>query len=51
MSCLTCIYISVDVDRGISGGEKRRVSVAMEMVMVPSIILLDEVRKLIAEKH
>lgn len=42
------MYVYPLIDRGISGGEKRRVSVAMEMVMVPSIILLDEVRKLIA---
>ena len=28
--------------RGVSGGERRRVSIAMEMVTQPSIIMLDE---------
>ncbi len=35
-------FIGIKGRRGISGGEKRRVVVAMEMVKVPAILFLDE---------
>jgi ABC-type multidrug transport system ATPase subunit len=36
--------IGTDLERGISGGERRRLSIASELVTDPSIIFLDEVK-------
>jgi ATP-binding cassette subfamily G (WHITE) protein 2 len=40
----TCIdtFIGTDFVRGVSGGEKKRVSIGMELVLSPQVLFLDE---------
>lgn len=39
---LICIKIGSIKHRGISGGERKRTSIAMELIVSPGIIFLDE---------
>ncbi|CAF1007342.1 unnamed protein product [Didymodactylos carnosus] len=35
-------YVGTDLNRGVSGGERKRTNIGMELVLSPSIIFLDE---------
>ena len=40
--CMLLLQIGTEFVRGISGGEKKRTSIGMELIIAPGILFLDE---------
>ena len=42
LSCLPFLQVGTQLIRGISGGERKRTNIGMELIMDPSVLFLDE---------
>lgn len=40
--CYVCVQIGTEFLRGVSGGERKRCSIGMELITSPSLLFLDE---------